>query len=188
MSSSNFYSFSDDEDDDREISQQGGAGPSRVVGVPESQLAGPSSVIDSDSLGGMDFTPPRRRQTSVATSSPLNTRARAESVATTATYSVPQPLPAIVRLQKVWVAERACPDLLAWSAGDGGEGAHLRNLSSTRWRCDEIVDEVCAQIEQQVVSGSQGELVGTTVARMLIHFIAHPPVDSQFAHSRRDDV
>ncbi|CAO1636186.1 unnamed protein product [Jaminaea pallidilutea] len=50
----------------------------------------------------------------------------------------PLPLPAIERLQKVWVAERSAPELLPWSD------------SASRWKSDEIVDEVCAQMEQQV--------------------------------------
>lgn len=52
----------------------------------------------------------------------------------------PPPLPAITRLQKAWVAERSCPELLPWSDPNGS------------LRCDEVVDEVCAQVEQQVVS------------------------------------
>lgn len=52
--------------------------------------------------------------------------------------------PAIDRLQRLWVAERSCPEILAWSSADGGGGE--------RWRCDETVDEVCAQIEEQMVS------------------------------------
>ncbi|PWN22468.1 hypothetical protein BCV69DRAFT_292907 [Microstroma glucosiphilum] len=44
--------------------------------------------------------------------------------------------------RRLWVAERSCPEILAWSSADGGGGE--------RWRCDETVDEVCAQIEEQM--------------------------------------
>lgn len=154
--SSNFYSFSDDEDDD---SQQPQAGPSYSnMGTPPAGGAPPPSrpswqSLDDgpdeagDSLDAMAFTPPRRRQTTPSRS------ARGESVLTSTTaHDAPQPLPAIVRLQKVWVAERACPDLLSWSGIGSSTGGARIDVSSTRWRCDEIVDEVCAQIEQQVVS------------------------------------
>lgn len=60
--------------------------------------------------------------------------------ASTTNSGPPLPLPAIERLQKVWVAERSAPELLPWSD------------SASRWKSDEIVDEVCAQMEQQVVS------------------------------------
>ena len=164
--SSNFYSFSDDEDDD----DQPQAGPSHSrshsqsnMGTPPAGAAargGPSwqSLDDGrgeadDSLDAMAFTPPRRRQSIPSRSS------RGESVVTSTTaQDAPQPVAAIVRLQRVWVAERACPDLLSWSGNGGASGGGARmDVSSTRWRCDEIVDEVCAQIEQQVVSKESDE-------------------------------
>lgn len=55
----------------------------------------------------------------------------------------PRRAPAIDRLQHLWVQERCSPEMLSWSGAPGAGGA----------RCDEVVDEVCAQLEQQVVSG-----------------------------------
>ncbi|CAO1615525.1 unnamed protein product [Sympodiomycopsis kandeliae] len=143
MSSSQFYSFSDEEDEagsrPSPTLSQSEAGPSRLTASGARRTSQAPTEDSSESLGvgfglddpsSMHITPPRR------------STHREES---TPTRSEIRSLPAITRLQKIWVAERTCPDLLSWSGHQRGS-----NTSSTSYRCDEVVDEVCAQIEQQM--------------------------------------
>ncbi|CAO1614778.1 unnamed protein product [Parajaminaea phylloscopi] len=146
-----FYSLSDDEDGPTATSSamriDGAEGRSqpRISHSQSPSTTGEPAAITSPfsrrrtgpgapDFGSADLTPPRnRRQTSPSLSTVLGAGAAASS----GVAGPPVPRPAIERLQRIWVSERCAPELMPWS--DPG----------SRWRCDEVVDEVCAQVEQQ---------------------------------------
>lgn len=165
-----FYSLSDDEDDNN---QQPIAGPSSLLATPRRKQADSTSMLESPSASPFSrgqgagaaanaITPPPRhhgaynnrssspsagRRPPVPVGGPTLPALASAAAAAGPSTGPPPPLPAIERLQKVWVAERCSPELMAWT--DPG----------AKYRCDDIVDDVCAQIEQQVVSWcTRGEL------------------------------
>lgn len=136
------YSFSDDEDEPQDSFQRQASSSSSIRLDSLTPTASPTR-------GTREARRPPHPQSpfgrSPSSRPPYQPRGPSPTPSSSTGPEAAEPfvtLPAISRLQRIWVAERTSPELLPWNSSDAG----------THWRCDETIDEVCEQIEQQMVS------------------------------------